>query len=252
VEEDPNAEVAKEGEKKAKPHIRLGLHRLKGIRPSVRERIVSERNHHAFESLEDFLTRVRPNEKERRILAESAALNDLPEKLHRRQALWQAELPLHKDLLDGTHRQTEVTLEPMNAAEALSSDINTQGASSGPHPMRLWRKRNPIKLQTAKDLDILPAKIPVTVGGLVICRQRPGTAKGHCFISLEDETGIANLFVKRELFESNRLLISGEAFLMAHGHVQRSEGDKPTVFVNALEPLPGTNPAHASESHDFH
>ena len=140
----------------------------------------------------------------------------------------------------------------MSVAEALSSDISTQGASPGPHPMKLWRERSTLKVLRAKDLHCLPPKIPVTVAGLVICRQRPGTAKGHCFISLEDETGIANLFVKKELFEVNRLLINSEPFLMAEGRLQISEGDQPTVYVLSLAPLPGTDPAHASESHDFH
>ena len=232
--------------------IRLGLHRLKGVRPSIRQRLIFERVRNPFDSLDDFLARVRPNEKERRIFAESGALHDLPEKLHRRQALWQAELPLHGDLLQASQHLTAVSLPPMSVAEALSSDISTQGASPGPHPMKLWRGRSILKVLRAKDLHCLPPKIPVTVAGLVICRQRPGTAKGHCFISLEDETGIANLFVKKELFEANRLLINSEPFLMAEGRLQISEGDQPTVYVLSLAPLPGTDPAHASESHDFH
>jgi error-prone DNA polymerase len=194
---------------------------------------------------------VRPNEKELRIFAESGALNDLPEKLHRRQALWQAELPLHDDLLD-RRRPNSISLDPMSINERLSSDIATQGASIGPHPMKLWREKTDLKVQRARDLHFLPAKIPVVVAGLVICRQRPGTAKGHCFISLEDETGIANLFVKKELFEANRTLISSESFLMANGHLQISQGDQPTVFVTSLAHLPGLDRSHASESHDFH
>ncbi len=232
--------------------IRLGLHRLKGVRPSIRARLVHERERQGFASLEDFLNRVRPNEKERRIFAESGALNDLPEKLHRRQALWQSELPLHADLLQGSHAATAVSFPPMNHAEALSADLSTQGASSGPHPMKLWRRNQTLKILRARDLHCLPAKIPVTVGGLVICRQRPGTANGHCFISLEDETGIANLFLPREFFETNRLLITSESFLMAEGRLQISEGGQPTVFVTGIAALPGTDVTHATGSHDFH
>ncbi|RYD30398.1 MAG: error-prone DNA polymerase, partial [Verrucomicrobiaceae bacterium] len=229
--------------------IRLGLHRLKGVRPSIRQRVVEERESSPFASLEDFLLRVRPNAKERRIFAESGALGDLPENPHRREALWQAELPLHGDLLERANAVSAVVLPPMTGAEILASDITTQGASPGPHPMALWRKNPPVKILRARDLHALPAKIPVTVGGLVICRQRPGTAKGHCFISLEDETGIANLFVKKELYERNRLLINNEPFLMVQGRLQISEGEQPTVYVLALAPLPGTDAAHASQSH---
>jgi len=232
--------------------IRLGLHRLKGVRPSVRQRLVSERQRQPFSSLDDFLMRVRPNEKERRVFAESGSLNDLPEGLHRRQALWQAELPFHDDLLDREGRATAVRLENMTIAERLASDLTTQGASTGPHPMKLWRDRKLLKVQRARDLHYLPTKIPITIAGLVICRQRPGTAKGHCFISLEDETGISNLFIKRELFETNRLLISTEPFLLFNGHLQINDGGQPTVFVTHIEPLPGSDPTFATESHDFH
>jgi error-prone DNA polymerase len=86
---------------------------------------------------------------------------------------------------------------------------------------------------------------------MVICRQRPSTAKGHCFISLEDETGIANLFVPRDTFDHYKLLITTESFLLAEGTLQISEGDQPTVYTTALHPLPGISPDHAAGSHDF-
>jgi error-prone DNA polymerase len=94
--------------------------------------------------------------------------------------------------------------------------------------------------------------MPVSIAGMAICRQRPGTAKGHCFISLEDETGIANLFVRKDTFQRLRLVITSESFLLAHGIIQRSEGDQPTVFVKEIEPLPDTEAQHATRSHDFH
>ena len=90
------------------------------------------------------------------------------------------------------------------------------------------------------------------VAGLVICRQRPGTAKGHCFISLEDETGIANLFVHVKTFRQLKLVIVSEPFLLAEGRIQISEGGQPTVFVTDIRPLPGATAALAAGSHDFH
>ena len=104
----------------------------------------------------------------------------------------------------------------------------------------------------ARDLQHLPSGLRVAIAGMAICRQRPGTAKGHCFISLEDETGIANLFVPRATFQRLRLVITREPFLLAHGRLQRSEGDQPTVYVTHVEPLPGSAACHAAESHDFH
>jgi len=233
--------------------IRLGLHRLRGVSKDTQEKIVRERAKEPFDSLSDFLSRVSPNARERRILAKSGALNDLPKVGHRRQAMWQVELPLYADLLEGKGDEAGEVLSAMTLPERLSSDIAIQGASTGPHPMKLWRKKHPeLKLVNAKGLQLLPHGMPVRVGGLVICRQRPSTAKGHCFISLEDETGISNLFVKRETFRRLKLVIVSEPFLMAMGRVQVSEGEQRTVFVDEVLPLPGAEPVHASESHDFH
>jgi len=230
--------------------IRLGLNRLKGLSKGTMERIVKARENGAFGSLEDFLHRTQPNEKERRLMAKAGALNDLPKVAHRRHALWQAELPLRDDLLrqDGG----ALVLPAMEPGERLSADFQTQGASVGPHPMRLWRQANPLPMQRAKDLDCQPHGMPVTVGGLVICRQRPGTAKGHCFISLEDETGIANLFVPKSTFDLFRLVIVTEAFLLAEGRVQRPGDSHPTVYVTHIRPLPGGAMEQAAMSHDFH
>ena len=87
---------------------------------------------------------------------------------------------------------------------------------------------------------------------MAICRQRPGTAKGHCFISLEDETGISNLFVPEKTFHAFRQIIVTEPFLLASGRLQRSAGDKPTVYVTGIAPLSGIRAEHAATSHDFH
>ena len=239
-----------------KAAIRLGLHRLRGVSKETQQRIVRERSRKSFDSLEDFLGRVAPNARERRILAKSGALNDLPKVGHRRKAMWQVELPLYGDLLETSGCDVEgdaEVLEAMSLPERLASDLAIQGASTGPHAMKLWRRNHPeLKLVNARDLQSLPHGMPARVGGLVICRQRPGTAKGHCFISLEDETGISNLFVKKENFQRLRLIIVSEPFLMAAGRVQVSEGGQRTIFVDEVYPLPGAEPVHAAESHDFH
>jgi error-prone DNA polymerase len=196
---------------------------------------------------------VKPSEKERRALARGGALNGLPEISHRRQAMWQAELPLHDDLFQGEIPKFPEMIPAMTLAERLSSDFAVQGASSGPHPMKLWRQAaGSRKIQRAADLENLPGGIPVTVGGMAICRQRPGTAKGHCFISLEDETGIANLFVPKNTFHQFRQIIVTEPFLLATGRLQRSQGDKPTVYVTGVSPLAGADAGQAVVSHDFH
>ena len=233
--------------------LRLGLDRLKGLSLVTCERLMMVRNEKPFHSLEDFMLRVQPSAKEKRLFAQAGALNGLSKIEHRREALWQVELPLFDDLLKPHLEVQKSILPPMTMGERLSADFLTQGATTGPHPMRLWRDQYGTRqILRACDLTNLPHGIPISVAGMAICRQRPGTAKGHCFISLEDETGIANLFVKKETFKLNQMLIVTEPFLLAHGVLQRSEGDQPTMFVTHLEPLPHCQPEHASRSHDFH
>jgi error-prone DNA polymerase len=233
--------------------LRLGLRCLKGLTSTTSARLVRERDEKPFASLEDFLARVQPTAKEKRLLAHAGALNGLPQVEHRREALWQVELPLYDDLLMPRNPFAQAVLPPMSMAERLSADFATQGSTTGPHPMQLWRERSGTRhILRATDLQNLPHGIPVTVAGLAICRQRPGTAKGHCFISLEDETGIANLFVQQKTFHRLRQVITSEPFLLAGGILQRSEGDQPTVYVLHVEPLGGIDPEHATRSHDFH
>jgi error-prone DNA polymerase len=231
--------------------LRLGWHRLKGLSAATRARIGLERGRRPFASVADFLDRVRPRETERRALAQAGALNALEEAGHRRQVLWQVERPRYGDLLDGEGDE-DGALAPMSVAERVEADYFTQGASTGPHPLRLWRESagRPDVLRAA-DLTNLPGGMPVAIAGMAICRQRPGTAKGHCFISLEDETGIANLFVPRSTFQQLRLLITTERYLLASGRLQRSEGDQPIVYVTGLQPMPGA-PDCAAASRDFH
>ena len=120
--------------------------------------------------------------------------------------------------------------------------------SIGPHPMRLLRPQVP-QAWRAADLPHAASGACVQIAGQVICRQRPGTAKGFVFISLEDETGVANAIVVPQLFERCRLLITSESFLVIEGQVQNTDN---VVLIKAekIRPL-----AHeeliGSESHDF-
>ena len=232
--------------------LRLGFDRLKGLRQHTAERLVEQRSQALFPSLSDFLQRVRPNKKERRILAASGALNDLPEITHRRDALWRAEqLPPDDLFAVSPSDQEENVLEMMTSHERLSTDFALQGCSTGPHPMFLWRQKQTLSLPTSADLYRIPHGKPLAIGGMVICRQRPGTAKGHCFISLEDEFGIANLFVPRKTFHRLKLTIISESFLLAHGRLQITEGNQPTVYVTSVQPLSAI-PGLTADSHDFH
>ena len=188
--------------------------------------------------------------KERRLLAASGSLNDLPEVEHRRDALWQAEqLPL--DDLFSVPPPKEQVLEMMSPVERLNTDFALQGSTTGPHPMRLWRQEQNAELATSASLFQMHHGQALSIAGLVICRQRPGTAKGNCFISLEDEYGIANLFVPRKIFHEFKLVITSESFLLIRGRLQITEGRQPTVYATYLQPL-GISRELTTVSYDFH
>jgi error-prone DNA polymerase len=107
----------------------------------------------------------------------------------------------------------------MNPVERLRADYSGTGLSVGPHPMKLIRSQLP-QIWRASDLAAERNGTLVKIAGQVICRQRPGTAKGFVFVSLEDETGVSNAIVTPQLFERCRLLITEEPFLMIEGVMQ--------------------------------
>ena len=137
----------------------------------------------------------------------------------------------------------------MTMPERVQADYDTMNLTTGPHPMKLLRPQLP---NTWRATDLAQARHGATVqiAGNVICRQRPGTAKGFVFISLEDETGVSNAIVTPDLFEQMRLLITEEPFLIIEGEVQNSD-DVVLIKAREIRPL-----AHdqlvGSASHDFH
>jgi error-prone DNA polymerase len=155
----------------------------------------------------------------------------------------------HNRLAACPPRNSISPLAAMTMPERVQADYETMNLTTGPHPMKLLRDKLPT-VWRAIDLPGAQAGATIHIAGNVICRQRPGTAKGFVFISLEDETGVANAIVDPDLFEKMRLLITEEPFLLIEGEVQNSEG---VVLIKArkLEPLIHDNLV-GSESHDFH
>jgi error-prone DNA polymerase len=228
--------------------LRLGLNQLRGVSRGALAQIAVQKEKAPWKDTHDVLKRCALAKDERRVLAQAGALNALGH--HRRSALWEVEAPLHDDLFSGHETSHAAPLEPMAAGERLESDYHTTTLTVGPHPMGLVRPLIP-KATTATALDALPHGRRITLIGMVICRQRPGTANGHCFISLEDETGIANAFVPSDLFEKHRLVITQEPFLKITGQLQRSEGVT-TLFARSIEPYRYDETRRVSvRSHDF-
>jgi error-prone DNA polymerase len=143
----------------------------------------------------------------------------------------------------------EAPLPAMNLTERIGEDFCGTGLTAGDHPMRLVRDRLP-EIWRAGDLPLGKNGERVIIGGSVICRQRPGTAKGVVFLSLEDETGVANAIVKPELYEQTRLVISQESALRISGRLQNRLG---VIHVQAerIEAL-RVEAVPTQASHDFH
>ena len=222
--------------------VRLGFCVVNGLRQEHGEQIERERKHRQFDSLDDFKRRVPLSKDELRTLAELGALNCFAE--HRRAAMWEVEETLHDDLLTSSTSQ----LAAMTLAERVCADYETMNLTTGPHPMKLLRESLP-NIWRAIDLVHARHGSTIQIAGNVICRQRPGTAKGFVFISLEDETGVSNAIVDPDLFERLRLVITEEAFLLIEGEVQNSDN---VVLIKAREIKPLVHEQLiGSESHDF-
>ncbi len=232
--------------------IRLGLNYVAGLRREAGETIEAQRRQRPFQSLDDLRLRCALRKPEMTVLAQIGALNSLG--LKRRQALWQAEKacrpggPLFRKS-ESNEIPDRSPLREMSAQERLIADFSGSGVTTGHHPMALQRRELSRQgIMQATQLAQLPDGRWVRAAGMVIVRQRPMTAKGFLFISLEDETGIANIVVTPDLFEANRSLLLRSSFLLVEGRLQ-NQRNVVSVKAQRFESIPGVRPERAS--HDF-
>jgi len=238
--------------------LRMGLGYAKGLRRQAVEAIVASRiQNGSFRSAEDIALRIpNLNRKELTTLARIGALNNLDGIEHRRDALWQVERagrlegPLLRQRSEWLRDDSEVLpLRQMSTEERLVEDYKGTGLTVGRHP--LYYRRAELKskdILTAQELQTRRDGDYVLTAGCVIARQRPGTAKGFIFISMEDETGIANVIVTPDLYEQQRLIVTRSKFLLAEGVLQNQDG---VVHVKATRLLPLATGAIELRSHDF-
>jgi error-prone DNA polymerase len=239
--------------------LRMGLRYAKGMREvSAQALIESRRKDGLFRASEDLALRVPSlNRKELTLLARIGALNQLDGITHRRDALWQVERagklegPLLRQRSEWLRDDSEaLPLRQMNTEERLVADYTGTGLTIGKHPMYYrrseLRSRNILsaeELRIAKDGDL------VRTAGCIIARQRPGTAKGFIFLSMEDETGIANVIVTPDLYDRDRLLVTRSKFLLVEGPLQNQDG---VIHVKATRLSTLSDSALELQSHDFH
>ncbi|MGH9649277.1 MAG: error-prone DNA polymerase, partial [Terriglobales bacterium] len=233
--------------------LRLGFCYVKGLRQEAAEALVRERRRAPFVSVDELARRVPELRKDELVTlakigalnavssfefrvsstnqsAKPAASNSKPETrnsklpFHRRDALWQVERaarPAGPLLEEIPAPDSPSPLAPMTHEERLMADFTGTGLTVGPHPMAFRRAQmNAMGVARAVDLPQLEAGKHLRIAGCVIARQRPGTARGFLFLSLEDETGIANAIVTPDLFGRNRAVLVSYPFLLIEGVLQ--------------------------------
>lgn len=210
--------------------VRLGLRQVKGFKEADAIALMKARERGA-RSLEDFALRAGLSRRALELLAEADALRSLG--LDRRQALWavkglsgeigvETKAPL---LARQSFKEAQVELPFMSRPQEVVEDYRTTSLSLKAHPVSFFRdelRRSGVVACEA--LKTAPPRRRLAVGGLVLVRQRPGTAKGVVFMTLEDETGIANVVVWKAAFETNRRLVMGASFIIVEGQLQK-EGE---------------------------
>ena len=230
-----------------------------------------------FRSIEQLVQRTGLRRDELTTLADIGALNAFTNE--RRSALWQVERcvrpagELFRDSgfgnrdsdtrddererferdecerLERPERSERSPLRPMNDSERLQADYAGMGLTIGPHPMALRRSDLALRgVLRAADLPQARDGRRVRVAGMVITRQRPGTAKGFVFLTLEDETGISNVIIRPDLFDRERMTVIRKPFLLVEGVLQHQDG----VLSVKAERLQAIDGGASVDAHDFY
>jgi error-prone DNA polymerase len=237
--------------------LRLGLNYARGFKAATAACLVEARKRGGpFHGVEDLSLRVPAlNRSDLSQLARIGALNGLGGVEHRRDAVWQIEQvtrpvgPLLQQS-GATPSSAASPLRRMQTEERLIADYAGTGLTTGPHPMAYRRAElQRMGVLSARELQQEPDGRRVIAAGAVIARQRPGTALGFIFLSMEDETGISNVIIHPQLYEQQRVLVTRGKFLKVYGKLQNQDG---IVHVKAEELELLHLSAIAVQSHDFH
>ncbi len=232
--------------------LRLGLGLIKGLKVSSSERIIDARKQRLFSSTEDLSRRAGLDRGDLSALAAADALSSLAG--HRREALWETlgvDAPTRLDMPASRSLELPQLVAPTEADEIVG-DYATMGLTLRRHPLALLRaKLAKRRIRTAAEVAESSNGQLIITAGLVTCRQRPATASGVIFVTLEDETGYVNLIVWNDLAERQRKELLGSRLLAVRGQVQR-EGRVVHVLARNLENLSPMLGRLSTESHDFH
>jgi error-prone DNA polymerase len=232
--------------------LRLGLCLVKGLSEAGGKRIAAARGSHPFDDVADLVRRAELNRHDIEALAAAGALVRLSG--HRRRALWDVSgIERMPPLLAGVSIGDAVpVLTPPDEGENIIADYASLGLTLGRHPLALLRDRlQRQRMLTAAELHTLPLGSVTRVTGLVTGRQRPGTASGVTFVTLEDETGMINVIVWRDLAERQRRELLRANLLTVYGTLER-EGEVVHLIAARLHDQTALLGKLAARSRDFH
>ncbi|HEU4366304.1 MAG TPA: error-prone DNA polymerase [Candidatus Krumholzibacteria bacterium] len=230
--------------------VRMGLRYVKGLAATTGDRILAARRERAFVSVEDVVTRAALDDRARTKLAEAGAFETLAG--GRREALWQARGTREPAPIEMAGDEREVAFTDLSELETVVWDYEATGSSTRGHPLGAMRERlAALGLPDARSVNAHPNGRRVRYAGLVIVRQRPSTAKGVVFMTLEDETGFVNVVLWQDVFDRHALLAKTSSFLGVTGKIQRESDVVHVVAESLWEPDSLRTPAGA-RSRDFH
>ncbi|UAW97656.1 error-prone DNA polymerase [Halopseudomonas nanhaiensis] len=208
------------------PALRMGLRMIRGLREEAGRSIESARQDGPYQSVADLDRRAGLDARSRELLADADALRGLAG--HRHQARWAtAGIEPQLALFEGIDSPTEaaVALPVPSVAEDMQADYATVGTTLGPHPLALLRPQLAARrCRSSRELSDIEHGRYIRVAGLAIGRQRPGTATGVIFVTLEDEFGMVNVIVWADLGERQRKELIGSRLLEIHGRLETKEG----------------------------
>jgi error-prone DNA polymerase len=234
--------------------LRLGLRLLRGFSEDHARAIVQARHHGTFSSLEEFARRTQLGRSSLQLLSRADAFASL--KLDRRDAYWKSlpareHLPLFDDVQQPAVDDPSPELPAMTAQDEVVEDYSSAGLTLRKHPLSFLREQlTHLRVVTSEQLSELEPDRRVKVAGLVLMRQRPSTASGITFVTLEDETGIANLVVYPSVWQTFRQSARFASVMMATGRLQR-EGDVIHVVCERLDDVSDLLAGIEARSRDF-
>ena len=231
--------------------VRMGLRYVKGMSELAGQRILAARAHMPFRSLEDFVQRTHLDEGNQGRLAEAGAFSTFTDQ--RRDALWQVRGYQRQkdDSMSLSARETTPRFRQLGPLETIIWDYDSSRHSTRGHPLQPLRNQLRAKrLPDAQAIGKMRDGQKVSYAGIVICRQRPGTANGVTFMTLEDETGFVNIVLWQQVFEKYKVLLKSTSFLGITGKLQIEQG-LIHIIADSLW-VPDVTAPPAGQSRDFH